>query len=399
MDQEKKNIFYRPNIAPEQSYESVSAFPVIVPAQEEEAKKSAVDDFIQITNDFAGLYNSFKKIPKELQFILYDSNYPMLEYLVNYTTERIEAKLKEDASEDEDTIHKEDSQDVEISLSEVSNPEDIEPEIENEDNEDVIKQSNFKTALEQITSEHERDLALLKKDYLSSMYQVITRYFIDITECANAISSLDETYLLQPIDGNVVNMKDAKHQYIKDEIIRSQIERMSKISLFSKTHSYENTLIYLRGFIAADALRKRYCSNTIPETSATNGLAEREALAISRNRQEQKYEKALLNYYKYLNSLTHMTGDILEMAVNEARLKTFLVKDGVDIFKTEDSQATDSTGNTNAELTAESKNDSFSLSGGADWTGNINIDTDSFTNAANEYINKAIGSSSSEKKT
>ena len=96
MDQEKKNIFYRPNIAPEQSYESVSAFPVIVPVQEEEIEKSAADDFIQITNEFAGLYNSFKKIPKELQFILYDSNYPILEYLVNYTTERIETKIKED---------------------------------------------------------------------------------------------------------------------------------------------------------------------------------------------------------------------------------------------------------------------------------------------------------------
>ena len=403
MDQEKKNIFYRPNIAPEQSYESVSAFPVIVPVQEEEIEKSAADDFIQITNEFAGLYNSFKKIPKELQFILYDSNYPILEYLVNYTTERIETKIKEDASKDEDVTYEEDSQNIEVSLSEASNPEDMEPEIEGEDNEDVIKQSNFKTALEQITNEHERDLTLLKKDYLSSMYQVITRYFIDITECANAISSLDETYLLQPIDGNVVNMNDAKHQYIKDEIIRSQIERMSKINLFSKTHSQENTLVYLRGFIVADALRKRYCSNTIPETSATNGLAEKEALAISRNKQEQKYEKALLNYYKYLNSLAHTTGDILNMTVNEARLKAFLVKDGIDIFKTKDNQATDSTGNTNTKLTAKSKKDSFSLFDGVNLAENININTDSFTNVANEYINKsidkAINLSSSKKET
>lgn len=397
MEQEKNNIFYRPSIRPEQSYESVSAFPVIVPAKEEVAKESTADVFVQITNDFVDLYNSFKKIPEELQFILYSSNYPILEYLINYTIERIEAEKIEAAKTTEEETEEDIAQEYGITVSEYSDSEGAEAEMGTDDNEDVIGQSNFKTAIVQITSEHESDLALLKKNYLSSMYQVVSRYFIDITECANAISSLDETYLLQNIDGNAVFVKDSKQQYIKDEIIRSQIERASKLSLFSKTHSQENTLVYLRGLVAADALRKRYCNNTAPDTSATNGIAEREALAVSRNKQEQKYENALLNYYKYLNSLSIITSDILDMTVNEARLKAFLVKDGVDIFKTVDKQATDSEGNTSSQLSSVSSSSSSSSSGNSNILSNINIDTKSFSDAAGKVINKVVDTNSVNK--
>lgn len=352
MEQEKLNIFYRPNIAPDQSYESVSAFSEIVSSEIAEEQKTVTEDFVKITKSFIELFNSFKQIPDELGFMLSEINYPILEYLVSYTTERIESE-EESSDEDESGASEDSGSEYEVITSE--SPDDINIEDDEEDEIFIVEvaQDNFKTSVSQAKDAYENDLSLLKKEYISQMNQVITKYFIDITKCTNSLGMLDDSYLLQDIDADAVVLKDEKQRYIKDSIIKSQIEKENKMLLFSKTHTQENTLIYLRGLIAADALRRRYCESEPYEIDSSAGYAEQSSLRSERDKQDFKYSQAIKEYYKYLKSMSIIASDILSATVKEAELKTSLIQSGVDIYKKVDNQATDSSGNTNTKLNTE----------------------------------------------
>lgn len=352
MEQEKLNIFYRPNIAPDQSYESVSAFSEIISSEIAEEQKTATEDFVEITKSFIELFSSFKRIPDELGFMLSEINYPILEYLISYTTERIESE--ESSSEDENGVSEDSDSEYEVITSE--SPDDIDTEDDEEDETFIIEvaQDNFETSVSQAKNAYENDLSLLKKEYISQINQVMAKYFIDITKCTNSLGMLDDSYLLQSIDADAVVLKDEKQRYIKDSIIKSQIEKENKMLLFSKTHTQENTLVYLRGLIAADALRRRYCESEPYEIGSSVGHAEQSSLRSERDKQDFKYSQAIKEYYKYLKSMSIIASDILSATVKEAELKTSLIKSGVDIYKKVDNQATDSSGNTSTKLNTES---------------------------------------------
>lgn len=352
MEQEKLNIFYRPNIAPDQSYESVSAFSEIVSSEIAEEQKTVTEDFVEITKSFIELFSSFKRIPDELGFMLSEINYPILEYLVSYTTERIESE-EESSDKDESGASEDSSSEYEVITSE--SPDDIDTEDDEEDETFIVEvaQDNFKTSVSQAKDAYENDLSLLKKEYISQMNQVIAKYFIDITKCTNSLGMLDDSYLLQDVDTDALVLKNEKQRYIKDSIVKSQIEKENKMLLFSKTHTQENTLVYLRGLIAADALRRRYCESEPYEIDSSAGYAEQSSLRSERDKQDFKYSQAIKEYYKYLKSMSIIASDILSATVKEAELKTSLIQSGVDIYKKVDNQATDSSGNTNTKLNTE----------------------------------------------
>lgn len=364
MEQEKLNIFYRPNIAPDQSYESVSAFSEKISSEIVEEQKTTLDDLIELTKDFIELFSSFKKLPEELGFMLSEINYPILEYLVSYTTERIESE--ENSSDDsEEDSSSESSSEYEV----VVNESDDEVDIDGEEEEDslifTISQEDFKTSVTQAKEAYEDDFSLLQAEYVAQMNRVISKYFIEMVQCTNSIGTLDDSYLLQEVDADAVTLKSEKQQYLKDALTKSQLEKTNKMMLFSKTHTQENTLVYLRGIIAANALRKRYCESEVYQndsSSSSIGTIESSTLVEERNKQDFKYNQALKEYYKYLKSMGIITSDILNTVTNEAKIKTSLIQSGVDIYKKSDNQATDSSGNTSTKLNTETKKTSSDTS-------------------------------------
>lgn len=350
MEQENLNIFYRPNIVPEKSYESISVFSGETYEEPEAVEQTVADRFVKITQDFIGLFSSFKGLPEELGFMLSEINYPILEYLISYVAERI-AEEEESSSESASSSSSSSESEYEVVVSESSD----EDESEDDEEEDetliiTIAQDNYKNAATQAKEAYANDLALLKEEYISKMNQAISSYFIGMAQCTNAIGTLNDSYLLQDIDPSTVTLKSDKQQYIKDAISKSQIEKENKTLLFSKTHTQENTLVYLRGLIAADALRQRYCKSEVYEVDSSSGYTETDALISERNKQDHKYNQALKEYYKYLNSMSTLTGDILNTTTKEAKLKTSLIQSGVNIYKKADNQATDSSGNTSSAL-------------------------------------------------
>lgn len=359
MEQEKLNIFYRPNIAPDQSYESVSAFSEIISEEIVEEPKAALDDLIELTKDFIELFSSFKKLPEELGFMLSEINYPILEYLISYTTERIESE-ENNADELEEGSLNESGSEYEVSADESDNEV-----VVDSDEEDslifTISQKDFKTSVTQAKEAYEDDFTLLQAEYVAQMNQIISKYFIEMVQCTNSIGTLKDSYLLQEIDADAVTLKNEKQRYLKDALVKSQLEKANKMMLFSKTHTQENTLVYLRGIIAANALRKRYCESEVYQndsSSSSLGTIESNTLIKERNRQDFKYNQSLKEHYKYLKSMSIITGDILNTVTNEAKLKTSLIQSGVDVFKKSDNQATDSSGKTSSSLSTSTSNTS-----------------------------------------
>lgn len=368
MEEIKENLFYRPNIAPEHSYESTSVFPVIKEEEKTEFPKTITDTFVEITKDFVELISTFKKVPESLSFQLFEINYPMLDYVMSYAIDKISSGQTGSESTSSSSELSSTDAEYEVTADEVF---DEDSTTDDEDDEDFIfeiSQEKFKKAVVQAEEEYEKDLVALKQEYLSKMRQTISKYFSYMAKAANSISSLDETYLLHELDGNAVQIKTETHRYLKDEIIRSQIERTNKTSLFSKTHNQENTLIVMRGLIIANLLRKRYCDCNVSDQENADILTERKTLVEARNNQSKKYDKALSNYYKYLNSMSIITNDILSMVAREAELKACLLLDGIDIYKKTDNQATSDDGSTNTQLVAksESENTNSTMNSAAD---------------------------------
>jgi hypothetical protein len=181
-------------------------------------------------------------------------------------------------------------------------------------------------------SGYTKDSTDLKTYYTGKIQQMTHRYFQLMTTLAKDCNQTDYSTLLKDFDGeSVTGIKDDS-LHLRDAIVRSQVMREQKESLFQKTHTTDNTLILTRSWLSAEKTRERYLNESYKTADTLSSFYSNDLLLKNRNNADKNYTMALHNNYKYLNSSVIVSSEILDMQVEEAEAKSQLVKEGVNIF-------------------------------------------------------------------
>lgn len=180
---------------------------------------------------------------------------------------------------------------------------------------------------------YEQDDADIKEHYTSEMTTIAQRFFQVMTALAEDSNMLDYSDLMQPFDGTAVTTKDQNQQHLIDEICKNDIMYDQSLRQMNLTHTAAKTLVMTRGMTAAEGERERYLKSEYKTNmpSVVAGLSN-DLLQKNRESAEKKYKESSYNMYKYLDSATKMTNQMLNMKIDSAIAKGQLANTGSNIF-------------------------------------------------------------------
>lgn len=204
----------------------------------------------------------------------------------------------------------------------------------------VLKIEQPKTIVELIQDGYVKDQIELEKYYVQKLQTIMQKYFQQMmaimADCG--VSSIDD--LTKDFDGDYVEIPEGKGlEHLRDYIVRSQVQRNQISRMFHKTHSTDKTLMHMRSWHAANEQRKRYYSEEYKDSSNFTESHSNSLLRESRATYDNAYEASLYDMYKYLNSSVMITNDILDLTTKEAQAKAELLKNNVDIYAFDQSEA------------------------------------------------------------
>ena len=176
----------------------------------------------------------------------------------------------------------------------------------------------------------------LQKFYLQKMRMALQRYFHHILGLTIELGLSDPDMLTKKYDGNNVEGIGINSNHLHDTIIRSQIQRLQKARFFKKIANADLTVTHMRAWNAAAKERERYYTEAYGDSAEFVDSEANVLLRQARSDYDAAYKLSLYNMYKYLDASVKLTEDILDHTLVEAKAKAKLVKEGVDIFKTEE---------------------------------------------------------------
>jgi len=183
----------------------------------------------------------------------------------------------------------------------------------------------------------------LQKFYLQKMRMALQRYFHHILGLTVELGLSDPDMLTKKYDGNNVVGIGINSNHLHDTIIRSQIQRLQKARLFKKVANADLTVTHMRAWNVAAKARERYYTEAYGDSAEFVDSEANMLLRQARADYDAAYKLSLYNMYKYLDASVKLTEDILDHTLVEAKAKAKLVKEGVDIFKTEEVETSSST--------------------------------------------------------
>lgn len=204
----------------------------------------------------------------------------------------------------------------------------------------VLKVEQPKTLVQLIQDSYAKDQIELDKYYVQKLQTIMQKYFQQMmaimADCG--VSSIDD--LTKDFDGDYVQVPaDKGLEHLRDYIVRSQVQRNQISRMFHKTHSTDKTLMHMRSWHAANEQRKRYYSEEYKDSTNFTESHSNSLLRESRATYDNAYEASLYDMYKYLNSSVMITNDILDLTTKEAQAKAELLKNNVDIYAFDQSEA------------------------------------------------------------
>lgn len=219
-----------------------------------------------------------------------------------------------------------------------------------------------KTLVQIAQESYKKDQIDLQKFYLEKMRMALQRYFHHLLSLTAELSLTDPDMLTKKYDGKYVTGISANLQHLHDTIIRSQIQRLQKARVFKKIANTDQTVTHMRAWHAAEKERERYYEEAYGNSDTFVNSESNALLRQARSDYDAAYKLSLYNMYKYLDSSVKVTEDILDHTLTEAKAKAKLIKEGVDIFKTEEVTITTQTNavqklqpKTQAQVDAEAK--------------------------------------------
>jgi hypothetical protein len=339
---DRENLFYRPDLRPDRDYHSDGAIldqPTITPTTETETPPVTIIDRMELLKaNIEEIKEVSRYLPGELSAIMDGPLTKLIEQIdIMHTIETEEEELPEYTLYDpslEDPLPGipptidivEDYMPLDVDLpSLLPNPTDVKIEI-------LLTKSLADIARD--TYKH--DSIDLKEDYTKKLQTVMQKYLQEMVMimAETGVGHIDD--LTKPYDGSAVKIPNGSLQHLGDHIVRSQIAREQKTRLFKKTHNIDQTLMHMRSWHAAEKQRERYYESTYGDSENYLNTQSNSLLRESRAQYDKKYNQSLYDMYKYLNASVMIIDDTLNMSLKESQAKGTLLKNGVNIYATQE---------------------------------------------------------------
>lgn len=267
MDDEKKNIFYKPENTPDRHYESDKTFPAEIKSSEEPSKSPTPSAVITPSTRTDDLLDRLT-ILLDIEDILPDS---IKTTVKDITKILIAVTIIRKRDQENNPITPDENEPDVVPDDEVKTHVTIDPT--SDDSAHTIKISDIfpkRTDIEVVTNQkmslsnliaesYTEDTLGLKEDYVSTMYLIIQKYIQEML-CAANNAAMGYENLLMEYDGDAVKVSDKNLKHLHDTIIRNQISIDEEAREFSKTHSADNTLMIIRALETAYQQKKKYYS-------------------------------------------------------------------------------------------------------------------------------------------
>ena len=197
----------------------------------------------------------------------------------------------------------------------------------------VIALETPKTLVDIVKETYAKDQVELETYYLQQLQIIMQKYFQQMLMIVADAGAMSIDDLTQDFDGDEVQVPDGQGlEHLRDFVVRSQISRDQMSRLFKKTHSVDKTMMHLRSWHAAELQRERYYGEKYKDSTSYCDSHSNSLLREARSGYNSAYSSAFYDMFKYLNSSTILTSDILNATVKEAQAKAELMKNGVDIY-------------------------------------------------------------------
>ena len=197
----------------------------------------------------------------------------------------------------------------------------------------VIALETPKTLVDIVKETYAKDQVELETYYLQQLQIIMQKYFQQMLMIVADAGAMSIDDLTQDFDGDEVQVPDGQGlEHLRDFVVRSQISRDQMSRLFKKTHSVDKTMMQLRSWHAAELQRERYYGEKYKDSTSYCDSHSNSLLREARSGYNSAYSSAFYDMFKYLNSSTILTSDILNATVKEAQAKAELMKNGVDIY-------------------------------------------------------------------
>lgn len=328
MVDENKKILYSPSFGPDNHYDSDARF------LRQELENPNADVYDEEQREPSDIIEDFKQIkellPDDVNFLGHAIIDKLIARLNNKFPKGKTPKPEEPKVEIPKEIPTVDTNHIPV----IEGHKDI-PSLFSEPETINLRIEMPKTLVQLIQDDYNKDIIQLQEDYLERLQMIMRQYYQQMLMLVadSGVESVKE--LIQEFDGNAVVIPPGNSlEHCRDHIVRSQIVRKQKTSLFKKTHTVDETIMHLRAWHAAEAQRERYYGEEYKDSSEYTQSHSNALLREARADYDKRYKNALYNTYKYLNSSAIVLNDILDDSVKEAQAKAMLIKNGVDIYAT-----------------------------------------------------------------
>lgn len=324
---DKYNILEKPILLPDRSYETdgyLDKQPIIISEDIEQD-----NDLLETLEQIDTTYNMCNILPDEIKVVLQDILQVLSEETQAQIIERIENTFYSP------NIYIPDQTEPDVPYIDIDVY--VEPDINLTDDifssepSVVVETEAVKSMIDLSQEAFKKDNTDLKAHYVGKIQEMTHRYFQIMSSLAVDCNVPDFTYLNKYFDSESV-VVDNNSLHLKDHITKSQIIRDQKQRIFNKSYTTDKTLILTRSWLAAEKQRERYLAETYKTPNSLSSTMSNDLLLMNRDESDERYNTALYNNYKYLNSSVIISSDILDMQINEAQAKSQLIKEGVDIY-------------------------------------------------------------------
>lgn len=200
-----------------------------------------------------------------------------------------------------------------------------------------------------------KDSTAIKEDFAYKLNSVMQDYIYPLMSMMGEIGLDNKSYLTLDYEGESITGVKDDDKHLHDAIVRNQTIIDEKNRKFSKTHSANNSLAVMTAFDIISQQRVKYYKEEYDlGINSFAAIYKRNILEQTRKEYENKYAKAKINMYKYLNSSAVITGDILKKTLEVDSSKCYLLANDVNIYARERYEAVgyqNTTDDTTVDLT------------------------------------------------
>jgi vacuolar-type H+-ATPase subunit F/Vma7 len=321
MDENKNNIFYRPNLDYDKNYETIDNTSKTTTT----TTNTETPITERLTNTISSIKNLYPLFPEDIQSLI-DEPLTVIENVIGNVTPSTPTKTPtiEEIITPTPTPQTPSSDD---NTSNSSSDTDWYPDSFFRDDDDsdpititIVNHKNIKV----IKDDYDYDLVSIIDDYVNNLKDTVNNYVNNIVPIFRDIDKSLYPLALEKYTGYTKDVsKDFKH--LSDLVIRSQLVRDMKSKLYKKLFSLDKTISHVRACKVSIEQRLRYYEADYQEAKDFSDVVSNRFLENSRMMYDEKYKQNFTNLYKYLNSSVILLNECFNMSINEIQAKTILL--------------------------------------------------------------------------